>query len=522
MFRKPSSLRPRDVTQFFLLLAAVFGAGARLFELIRADFPLVDGGMFYTMVVDLQRAHYALPAVTSYNHLGIPYAYPPLGFYLTAALNDLTDLPLLTLVQWQPLVANLLVLPVVYLLARQLLRSAPAAALATFLFALTPNTYWWQITGGGLTRSLGECFGFLTAYFALRTFQEKQPRWLIGTIVAGALVVLSHPEWALQAALAGFLFGLRWGRNRSGLRNALLIVLGVALLTAPWWLTVVLRHGLGVFLHAGGATGSRWTFWTPLLTLSFTGEYVAFLSVFALVGVFLALARREFFLPLWVLAALVSDPRGGVPFALLPLVVLASGVVTDLVAPYFLRLRGRAADEWWHALELPVGKVFVGVLAVFCLANAYNVSNTVSTQVLGQGERRALAWIAAETDPGAVFLVLSGQGNPLHSPLLEWFPALADRRSLTTVQGREWLPGEAHYLAQLERFPQAQACLYAGTDCLAQVAALYGTPIDYVLVSQEYSFLPVNDLPLVRALSDADGYRLVHEEEGVRVFEKLP
>jgi hypothetical protein len=520
--RRPRGIRAQEATQFFLFLTAIFGIGVRVFPLLRTDFPLVDGGMFYNMILDLQANHYLLPAYTTYNLLQIPYAYPPLAFYVTGLINSLTHLPLLELIRWLPLAANLLVLPVVYLFARQLLRSSPSAALVTFLYAMMPNAYWWQITGGGLTRSLGALFGFLTIYCALRMFQEKRTAWLFGTLAAGTLVVLSHPEWALQAAVGAALMGLWWGRNRTGLRHALLALLGIIILTAPWWLTVVLQHGAGIFLYASQSTDSRLFFWTPLLTLSFTAEYVAFLSVFAVIGIFLALARREYFLPIWVLAGLFVDPRGGIPFTLLPFSILAAGVIIDVVAPYFLRLRGREADEWWRALELPVGKAFFGFLAIFCVANAYTVSSTISYHALTTQERQALAWIATETDPGANFLVLSGETNPVHSALLEWFPALTGRHNLTTVQGSEWLPGEQHYQVRLKLFSQAQSCLYANTGCLSGLVDSYREPIDIIVLSQEDGIIPIDATPLYQSLHNSPAFRLLYANEEIKVFGRWP
>jgi hypothetical protein len=216
------------------------------------------------------------------------------------------------------------------------------------------------------------------------------------------------------------------------------------------------------------------------------------------------------------------DPRGGIPFTLLPFSILAAGVVTDLIAPYFLTSRGREKEEWWRALELPVGKAFFGFLAIFCLANAYNTSNTISYQVLSVKERQALAWVAAKTPSETNFLVLSGQTNPIHSALLEWFPALSERHNLTTVQGSEWLPGKHHYQVQLSNFSQAQSCLYADINCLSSLVNLYGEPIDAIVLSQEDGLMPINITPLYRSLSDSQGYKLVYANEEVKIFERQP
>ena len=74
-----------DETGVLLLLAAIiFGAWFRIMPAWLAGFPVNDGGMFYTMILDLQANHYAAPLFTTYNHVSIPYAYPPLGIYIGA------------------------------------------------------------------------------------------------------------------------------------------------------------------------------------------------------------------------------------------------------------------------------------------------------------------------------------------------------------------------------------------------------------------------------------------------------
>src|SRR5262245_31305489 len=95
------------------------GAAVRLYHTFRVDFPLNDGGLFYVMTRDLQSAHYGLPTFTSYNQIDIPFAYPPLGMYLAALVDDLTPLDLLTVFRVLPLVYCMLTLGAFFLLARR-------------------------------------------------------------------------------------------------------------------------------------------------------------------------------------------------------------------------------------------------------------------------------------------------------------------------------------------------------------------------------------------------------------------
>ncbi|MDO9302752.1 MAG: hypothetical protein Q7T89_15305, partial [Anaerolineales bacterium] len=75
-------------SMLFLFTALLFGAVVRFVPAASNGFPLNDGGMFYTMIRDLQANHYILPQFTSYNFADIPFAYPPLGFYIAASLSD--------------------------------------------------------------------------------------------------------------------------------------------------------------------------------------------------------------------------------------------------------------------------------------------------------------------------------------------------------------------------------------------------------------------------------------------------
>ncbi len=56
----------RTLIFLLLLLALLFGTFVRVMPVLQAGFPLNDGGLFYTMTSDLQKADYALP---SSNHL---------------------------------------------------------------------------------------------------------------------------------------------------------------------------------------------------------------------------------------------------------------------------------------------------------------------------------------------------------------------------------------------------------------------------------------------------------------------
>ncbi|RPH58889.1 MAG: hypothetical protein EHM81_09165, partial [Chloroflexi bacterium] len=163
-----------EFTALVLLFAALFGFYVRLANVLPSDFPINDGGLFYSMTRDLQVNGYRLPAFTSYNAAGIPFAYPPLPFYLAGFLSQLFKWDLLDIFRILPAIISMAALPGLYWLAKDLLKSEPQAALACLVFALTPGAFSWLIMGGGLTRGLGLAFALRTLHQAYLLYQTQK------------------------------------------------------------------------------------------------------------------------------------------------------------------------------------------------------------------------------------------------------------------------------------------------------------------------------------------------------------
>ncbi|MDO8752325.1 MAG: hypothetical protein Q7J80_00405, partial [Anaerolineales bacterium] len=104
---KKQELRGDDAGILILFTAIIFGTLFRLLPAWMAGFPINDGGMFYTMIQDLQSNQYIPPLYTTYNNLNIPFVYPPLGFYIGTLISDLLNLSTpLVVIQWLPAILN--------------------------------------------------------------------------------------------------------------------------------------------------------------------------------------------------------------------------------------------------------------------------------------------------------------------------------------------------------------------------------------------------------------------------------
>ena len=308
------------------LAVALVPRGAALWH---ADFPLNDGGMFAVMIEELVDAGFVPPLETSYNGARVPWAYPPLPFYLAGGVHALGGADVIAILHWLPFVLNLGSVVAFCWLATSLIRSRAGQVTAAAAYAIMPLSFTWQIMGAGLTRSAGILVAILAVAAACRFLDRRHRPDAVLTAVFAAAAILSHPEMIVQCGTMLAVVWLVKGRSRSAVVAGLGIAAGIVALTAPWWVMVLPRYGAGPFLAASGTVEWSIAELAPLALLSFTADgYATPLAVLAMLGVFFELARYRFLLPLWLLAAFVVPHLGfraaTVSAALLAGVALAS------------------------------------------------------------------------------------------------------------------------------------------------------------------------------------------------------
>ena len=200
----------------FLILSLLVGGYIRLSMGLTATFPLNDGGLFYQMTQELVANHFRLPLFTAYNHLDIPFAYPPLAFYLTGALNQLFGWSLLDIYRIFPAVITVLTIPAFYLLARDLTDDDNHLSLAVLIFALLPVTYVWAIMGGGVARSLAYLFALLALHYVIKLFRNQRNKYLLPAALLLSAAILSHPETGFHTAVSVPVLWFFLSKNKKG------------------------------------------------------------------------------------------------------------------------------------------------------------------------------------------------------------------------------------------------------------------------------------------------------------------
>lgn len=501
-----------------LFTALLFGAVVRFVPAASSGFPLNDGGLFYVMACDLKANQFLLPHFTSYNLADIPFAYPPLGLYVAAFLSFLLPVSELQVFLWLPPFVNILAVFFFFKLAEQLLPSRIAAGLAALAYALSSRAFLWQVMGGGVTRAFGMLFLIIMLWQAVQLFREYTPRRLILTILFGALTAMSHPQTALHAALGGFMLFLFYGRSKRGIISALWVGAGVILFTAPWWGTVLLRHGFEPFLSAGQTSRRTLEFYLIVLQLHSPTNYPAlpFLISFY-VGLWFSLKQRNFFYIAWILLTYLLDTRGGDGVALLAESLLAGSGLLQLAAWVARSDSAQPAA----AMAKPAAQILVfGCGFYFLLAASVADFQLVNT-TLKPADLETIAWVNANVQDGQTFLLSTGREFSMSDPMQEWFPALTRQRSLTTLQGLEWNFAEK-FFPWYEQLAEFQRC--ADLGCVTSWSAANGVDYNYLLVTippkEDESEFAGYLRSLALSARASGGHTLVFETQTALIFKK--
>jgi len=330
----PKSKPSKDEIGILILLAAIlFGGIFRLLPSWLAGFPVNDGGMFYVMMKDLQANHYIPPLYTSYNQINIPFAYPPLAFYIGAGLSDLFNISLLDILQWLPAIIHTACIPALYFLAKEIIGDKVTSAAAALAFALTPHLNAWLSVGGGLTRSFGTLFLILTVLFSYKLLVKNDKRAIGWTILFGSLTVLSHTESTVFAIALPIYIWVAKSRSRKSALQGGWVALGVLVFAGPWYGLIIHRHGIEPLLSAlqtGGQT--PWAL-AKLINVDILTEepYLDLLGVFGVLGMAALIARKKYFIPLMLVVIYLVQPRSAHTVGNIPLALAAGIFITEVL-----------------------------------------------------------------------------------------------------------------------------------------------------------------------------------------------
>ena len=482
-----SSFRKRldnlDHVTLFLIIAVLIGGYIRLSPVLSAEMPINDGGMFYVMTQELIDNEFAIPVTTGYNGLDIPYAYPPLSFYITGVLHQLMGWQIIDIIRILPAVFSVLSIVAFYFLAKEMIEDQAQKIIAILMFTFIPTTFDWLIMGGGLTRSVAFFFSLLATRSIYRLYTQNNKSDVIWAGLFSSLTVLSHPEAALHTAVTALIFFLFLGRHKRGVIRSFIVAVMVLSLTAFWWGTVIVRRGISTFFTAGstGFFGLAQIF--NFFNFTITHEPgLQVLGVLGVIGVFWCIAKKQYLLPIWLVVNFLAEPRSAPLYLSANMVMLSSFSLVQILALFNAKKEDTKNEK--AAVDFLDSGASKGLFLLFFGTWIYSAWATILTLtsglLLSSSDLNAFNWIKENTAPESQVLVLT-LNEPFSDPVTEWFPALTDRVSITTVQGREWsdtVPFEDFFAASV----QVQKCLSQEYDCIQQWAVENDMSYDYIYI----------------------------------------
>jgi hypothetical protein len=139
---------------------------------------------------------------------------------------------------------------------------------------------------------------------------------------------------------------------------------------------------------------------------------------------------------------------------------------------------------------------------------------------LSAADRETMAWIDADIPAGSDFLLLTGEQYSMKDPFQEWFPALTEQHSRTTLQGLEWILGE-NFFPFYGELVALQHC--ANVSCVAAWGKRTGLEHQYLLVKvlPEESGSPLREslAMLLNSARDSKEYKFVYEIGNAVIFQ---
>jgi hypothetical protein len=498
-----------------VVVATALGAIVRVAPFGGQAWPLNDGGLPYEMVRAVLAHNFAIPFDVNYNGLELPFASPPVGLYVVAATSGALGIPIPQAQALVAIAASILTIPMVYVVARQLLSSRQVAVGAAFAFALTPHAYEWLITGSGAARGIG----LLLVLFAIHQFllAMKRGSW-VNAVNAGALAGLTWltvPRGAFLLLISLVLLGI-YQAKPVRLARMVIIVTVVAVATAAIWLEVTIsRHGVQAVASALVAGSDPATSLKTLLSFDLSGAPILdILSILGVVGAVALLLERRFLLPIWFVLLFVVDQRTGITYAMVPFSIMVSHAVTEIVVrwPEAIHLRG------WHVrMDRYTVVALSAVVLLATLVGALTASvppDTPMHRVTPNG-LTAMVWARDNLNPGSRVVVLTPDRWEVDA-YGTWLPAVADVQSVATVQGYEWL-GLDKLAKQVQRHAAVQDCVSHTIDCLESWIHDQGIIVDYVFIPKPTS--PRADCcPAPReSLRDSRDFKVVYDGPGATI-----
>lgn len=416
----------KTISLFFLFLVSLVFL---FYNAARFEMPLGFSGMYTLMAEQISGNHYLLPQTTPfYGPGGVPFAYPPLGFYVMAFATDLFDVSFITYLRFMPPLFSLLSLAPLFLLVERMTASYWAAFFSTAFLLFSPTLYYNHTWSAGMARGLAIFLMLSGFYYFYRALEEENRLFAVLTGIFLALTSLTHLFYGLFFALWVACWGMAELRVKTLKTTALPFFAG-GLIGVPWLYLMIARYEMQVFQYAFSSH-----------------DNAAFLDVFWQAGALLGWLSGKFAgVPIprigYALSGLavnymISERRFGVPAVLLAMTLALSPegdrflvlVIAVLIGVSFV-----AGMDWFKSKWLQSALIGCILVAVFQMAG-YGLNEVISSvPILHRNAFDVADYVEENVPESSRYLFVAGQAEA------EWFPYVLKREPFVSKWGSEWL-----------------------------------------------------------------------------------
>ena len=429
-----------------LLVVAALVRLSHLF-FVQIDLPIIgtgSGGLFLAFASAIAENGYRLPPlIPHYTDGGIPFAYPPLSFYLEAVLVYALGIPGHLVVNALPPLLSLTAVAFFYVLTGALNLRPEVRLLALFAFAVSEAAVSAQMEAGGLAEATGTLVLICLAIGLARVRDKGSTgRWHVLAGAALGLCVTASPGSAYGSIVLFVLFAAWQVVSRRGARGetlvGMLLIATTGFVVSAFYVIPVLgNHGFGVLLETFANQHS-----SPvrriLVVFSDLSQFTVlwdlrqgfFMNAAVAFGILHEIVRRRWWMAVWLVVWLVIPREGGWMVAI-PGCIIAGVGIRWLLCIWFERLTadGRRVE----AVVLSAASLVC--LAALGLAGAgYVVAQEADREYAPDGFAEVLARASSTLPQEARVIALIGDED--------WSPFLIRRDVLNMRYGAEWQPGE--------------------------------------------------------------------------------
>ena len=421
----------KNKNKFLLVLVLILALSIRVFPLVKMGFdghlPFGQGGFYIKIAQQIAENNYRLPRVIPHYTLGgVPFAYPPLAFYLEAVLIKL-GVPVFVVSSLLPAAFSFFSVVAFFFLAREIFGYQKTTYLATVIYTLMPSAFGEHLPGEGVVEAMGTTLFILCVLCFLKLSRQKSFKMTAWSGLVLGLALLSSPGGGYTALfIASFITLVSLKRDRRLIVLAGLPFLIALLVSGPFLFRVISNHGQGIFWLTLQDQYRRFFSHSllDLMTLSaMNGKLVNVFTPFVVFGLLACLTDTKNLYLIFLLVLTYLIPREHVYLVPVFLSLLATKGVVFLTTSTKLKLVYR------QGVFLVIWSTFLlGLLTAFIFSGSLTEKNIIDDRSL-----KAMKWVKDHLEAEAAIMVIGDE--------IEWFPQVSGRTVVNVMWGGEWEAG---------------------------------------------------------------------------------